>query len=169
MFHFRVKMSQFEVSQAASPEPSQKKSRSHFLCGTHTLKKPLFCNLQLRHQVAYLNQLVCRACFISNMERSDYYYNLADQSFSQDDRWDLNPIHYINRFNFLCSNVQTNTIKHFPEEIIYECSVCVSRSLKVCSHYHDARHDWNRGLNHGLIVVILSDLIRSWGQSWQSC
>ena len=45
----------------------------------------------------------------------------------------------------------------------------VSRCLKVCSHYHDARHDWNRGLNRGLIVVILSDLIRCWGQSWQSC
>ena len=37
MFHFRVKMSQFEGSQAALPEPSQKNSQVITYVG-HTLK-----------------------------------------------------------------------------------------------------------------------------------
>ena len=50
------------------------------------------------------------------------------------------------------------------ERFIHFC-----KALKLCSHYHDSRHDWNRGFNRGVIVVISSDLIRSWGQSLQSC
>ena len=35
----------------------------------------------------------------------------------------------------------------------------------LISHYHDSQHDWNRGLNHGLIAVNVADRNRSWGQS----
>ena len=33
----------------------------------------------------------------------------------------------------------------------------------LCSHYHDSRHDWIRGLNRGVIMVILSYLEVSCG------
>ena len=49
----------------------------------------------------------------------------------------------------------TRTFKYF----LYRKGV-FKTYVMLCSHYHDTR---NRG------VIMMKDLIRSWGQSWQSC
>ena len=33
--------------------------------------------------------------------------------------------------------------------------------LMLHSHYHDQRHDWNRGINHGQIAALVSAPIKS--------
>ena len=45
----------------------------------------------------------------------------------------------------------------------------IMRSVKLGFHNHDSRPDWNCGRHRRLNVVIQSNLIRSWGHSWQSC
>ena len=86
------------VSLKASklPRPNQAKKIPKSLPMWDTpWKLPLFCNLPLC-QVAYLNQVVCPACFISNMERSDYITTILQiNRFHKMTGEILNPIHYV--------------------------------------------------------------------------
>ena len=86
-------MSQSGVSQAASPEPSQKNS-GHFLCGTNR-EKPIVMKSPITSSTGgYLNQLVCRVLFrewivqiISPTLRINRFHKMTGEI--------LNPIHYL--------------------------------------------------------------------------
>ena len=48
--------------------------------------------------------------------------------------------------------------KHLYKRKLGKLGINVQEYVMLRSHYHDSRHDWYRGTNRELIVVILSDL-----------
>ena len=128
------------MKSAKLPRPNQaKKIPKSFPMWEHTLEKPLFCNLPLRHQVAYLNQLVCRACFIQRMDCAEEYSNLTDQSFSQDDRWDLNPIHYLLFKTELNHHTTNNYCMSFSNRLSQRRTSLITDVENELSELH---HEW---------------------------